>query len=79
VERTSDPFQAEARGFIGEHVGLAPRITFEPGEGEWFVDVPIYLREGTGPFNGGVSVGWDSENDEVLFSLFVGALPSIFR
>jgi hypothetical protein len=44
-------------------------------EDRWFVDVPVYLRDIEGPFNGGVSVGWNSEQDEFLISLFVGAIP----
>jgi hypothetical protein len=77
--RESDLLQLEGRNFIGNSVGLAPRVTFDARNSDWFVDVPIYLRQGTQPFNGGVSVGWDSIRDDFTISLFVGALGKVFQ
>jgi hypothetical protein len=75
---TSNLVQVEARSFIGRSVGLAPRATFEVSDSEWEVEVPVYLRDVQGPFNGGVSLGWNSTDKDLSISLFVGALPKIF-
>jgi hypothetical protein len=77
--RSSDLVQVEARSFLGSSVGMAPRATYEINEQAWFVDVPVYLRNGSGPFNGGVSLGWDSVKDDIVVSLFVGALPRLLQ
>jgi hypothetical protein len=82
MRRSTNLLQLEARSFIGDNVGLAPRVTYETKQHEWSIDLPIYLRDlgnGAGAFNGGVSVGWDSKSHGVVVSLFVGALPKITR
>jgi len=75
--QNSDLVQVEGRSFLGSSVGLAPRATFELNQSEWFVEVPVYLRDVEGPFNGGVSIGWDSKQNDIVLSLFVGALPRL--
>lgn len=78
VRRRSDLVQLEARSFPVAFVGLAPRATYEVNSAEWAFELPIYLRQGDGPFNGGISVGWDSERDDVHVSLFVGTFLGLF-
>jgi hypothetical protein len=77
--KSSDLVQLDARSFLGESVGLAPHVTFDLNERAWFVDVPVYLRDMEGSFNGGVSIGWDSRGDRVVVGLFVGALPRLLQ
>lgn len=78
VRRRSDLVQLEARSFPAAFIGLAPRATYEVNSAEWSFELPIFLRQRDAPFNGGVSVGWDSERDDVHVSLFVGAFPGLF-
>ncbi len=78
VRRRSDLVQLEARSFPVAFIGLAPRATYEVNSAEWAFEIPIYLRQSDAPFNGGVSVGWDSERDDVHVSLFVGAFAGLF-
>lgn len=49
------------------------RVAVDPGSGEWGVEAPIYfLRDADGNLNSGVRVGYDSEDDDVFFGVFVG-------
>jgi hypothetical protein len=75
--RTTNLLQLEMRNFIGENIALAPRVTYETDKRTWSIEAPIYLRQGDGPFNGGVNLGWDSKQHQVLVSLFVGMLPKL--
>jgi hypothetical protein len=78
-KRTANLLQVEMRNFIGGNIGLAPRVTYETEKRAWSIEAPIYLRQGDGPFNGGLNVGWDSKQHRVLISLFVGMLPKLIQ
>jgi len=79
VRREVNLMQLEMRNFIGSSVALAPRVTYETEKRVWSVEAPIYLRQGDGPFSGGVNVGWDSRQHQVVVSLFVGMLPKLIK
>jgi hypothetical protein len=79
TRRKSELVQVEARSFPMTGLALAPRLTYEVNAQEWAFEMPMYVRQDDGPFSGGVSVGWDSERDDIHLSLFVGAFPGLFR
>lgn len=69
------------RQFVRDgQLALNPRFAWDQKERAFSVDLPLYVRSGIDkPFNGGVDVAWDSKQHEVLFSVFVGALPELMR
>jgi hypothetical protein len=79
ARRDSNLLQLEMRNFLGGSLALAPRVTYETEKRAWSIEAPIYLRQGDGPFNGGVNLGWDSKQHQVVVSLFVGMLPKLFQ
>lgn len=73
--------QLETRQFIGGSVALAPRLTFTATDNKddvWSAELPIYLRnEIDSPFQGGVSLRWDDQNQDFSIAFFVGALAAL--
>lgn len=68
----------ESRHFLGSRIALAPRLTHAVRE--WRADVPMFMRHAAGdPFNGGLTMSWDSESRDITLSVFVGALPKLER
>jgi hypothetical protein len=79
TKKTQQLVQLEVRDFFGRgNYAVSPRVTYEVKDKVWSVELPVYMRT-VGAFNGGISAGWDSEQHEVLFSVFVGALPSLMK
>jgi len=56
-----------------EHMGFSARVTHDFKNDETGVDLPIYLlKSSKGIFNGGLRLGWTSE-DDFSFGVFVGS------
>ena len=68
--------ELEARRFFGDKLALTPRLTFEQKSHVLSAELPLFIRNIEGPFNGGVSTGWDSKQHTLTFTLFVGAMQS---
>jgi hypothetical protein len=66
----------ESRRFFGDKVAITPRLSFEQTSHAFSVELPLFIRNIEGPFNGGVSTGWDTKQHKLTFSLFVGAMQS---
>lgn len=66
----------EVRHFVGETAAISPRFTYEQKEKAFSVEVPVYMRDIAGAFNGGTSVAWDSKKHTFAFTLFVGVMTS---
>jgi len=61
------------------NVAVAPKITYDFETDETGIQVPIYmLRNENDVLTGGISLGWQSETDEITASLIVGAPFSFF-
>lgn len=74
--------QFDVRQFPHDLIALAPRARYTDSTDEtkqgWSFALPIYIRQkNDGPFNGGMSLNWDTQNREFGVSLFVGALGSL--
>ena len=55
------------------NIGIAPELAIDVDDGEYTVDVPIYLaRNADGQLNGGVRVSYSSDENDVAFGIFVG-------
>jgi hypothetical protein len=78
--RQAHVLQAELRRFFGERLGVNPRISYEVKDAVVGLELPLYfLRDPDRGLNGGVSLGWRSDDDELVWSVFVGeALGVIF-
>jgi hypothetical protein len=79
-EVTRHLLRFEVRGYIVDgQLGFSPRFTVDMENDVRGVECPFYfLKDGKGNLNGGVSVGWRSDSDDVIFSAFVGALTNPF-
>jgi hypothetical protein len=74
--------QLDLRQFPHDLVALAPRARYTDSTDKkkqgWSFALPIYIRQkNDGPFNGGISLNWDTQNRTFGVSLFVGALGSL--
>lgn len=67
----------EARRFIGDYAALSPRIAYEQKDSVFSIEVPLYFRQPDGPFNGGITLGWDDAQQDLRATLFVGLMPTI--
>jgi hypothetical protein len=67
----------ETRHFLSDNMALVPRAKWETEEGDYSFELPLYLRQDDGPFNGGVSLTWDSKSNDLVVGVFVGALTSL--
>ena len=78
--RQAHVLQVELRRFFAERLGVNPRISYEVKDAVVGLELPIYfLRDPDRGLNGGVSLGWRSDDDELVLSVFVGeALGVIF-
>jgi hypothetical protein len=71
--------ERESRGFA-----LAPRVSYDFEKGVLAVDVPVYLlqtkagSDGSKDFVGGLRLGWNDEDRDLVASVFVGKAFDLF-
>jgi hypothetical protein len=64
---------------IGD-IGLAPAVAIDLDEGEYTLDLPIYIaRDSDDRLTGGVQVGYSSAKNDVSFGFFIGVPFNIFQ
>ena len=72
--------ELESRHYFGTLFALAPRLTWADTDdkGVLGVELPIYIRTKLDdPFQGGLSVNWDSKDHTVSVAVFVSALSPL--
>jgi hypothetical protein len=74
--------QLDLRQFPHDLIALAPRARYTDSTDKtkqgWSFALPVYIRQkNDGPFNGGISLDWDTQHKKFGVSLFVGALGSL--
>jgi hypothetical protein len=74
--------QFDLRQFPHDLIALAPRVRYTDSTDKtkqgWSFALPIYIRQkNDGPFNGGISLDWDTQHRKFGVSLFVAALGSL--
>ena len=58
---------------------IAPKVTWDFENGETGILLPLYLmRDDKDALTGGISIGWQSETDDVTASIFVGKAFEFF-
>jgi hypothetical protein len=74
ARRHANVLVAEVRRFVGESLGLNPRLSYDATHEVWGLELPVYfLQDPELGLNGGLSLGWRSDDEVWLLSVFVGA------
>lgn len=78
VDKESSKVSLELRrllelGTMGLKIGIAPDVTYDVGDDEYSIDLPIYLApDKDGNLTGGIRVGYRSDMNDFGIGLFVG-------
>jgi hypothetical protein len=61
----------EFRFPVGDYTILSPLVSYNDAQDAWGVQLPIYIFRKKGTFSGGFRMGWRSDEDKLVASVFV--------
>jgi hypothetical protein len=75
TKKISNIVQFEARKFFSSLLAVNPSINYDVKDDIWGLQLPIYFFQSKqGGLNGGVAIGWRSDEKEIIVKAFVGEL-----
>lgn len=73
VESRASVLDAQVRRFLSRRLAINPHLSYAPDTGETGFELPVYVvANADGALIAGVTPSWNSEDEEVRLTLFVG-------